>query len=162
LIFLGLLLGCSEQPDVSLERGVSLLILGDISSDMLSPNMNPRLIIISGELKGTTFALTEDETSVGRDASNSISLNELSISRRHCLINREPQLTNENHVQKADDEKAVQILAEKEVTATDSHFSIVDLESYNGTFVGGIPVKAQRLADGDQILIGDVLVVFLL
>ena len=124
--------------------------------------MNPRLIVISGELKGTTFALTADETSVGRDASNSISLNELSISRRHCVIKRELGLTNEDQVQKTDDEKVVRRLAEQDITPANSHFSIVDLESYNGTFVGGIPVKEQRLVDGDQILIGDVLVVFLL
>jgi len=123
--------------------------------------MNPRLIVISGELKGTIFALSDDETSVGRDASNSICLNELSVSRRHCLIKRERELTNEHQVQQPDDDK-VQISAEKGVTSSDSQFSIVDLESYNGTFVGGIPVKEQRLADGDQILIGDVLTVFLL
>jgi pSer/pThr/pTyr-binding forkhead associated (FHA) protein len=107
--------------------------------------MNPRLIVISGEHKGTTFALTADETFVGRDASNSISLNELSISRRHCLIKRELELTNENQVQHTDDESAVQRLAEKDTTPANSHFSIVDLESYNGTFVGGIPIKEQRL-----------------
>lgn len=123
--------------------------------------MNPRLIVISGELKGTIFALTEDETSLGRDASNSICLNELSISRRHCLIKREQELTSEPQVQQTDEDTAVQTTTEKGATLH-SHFSIVDLESYNGTFVGGIPVKEQRLADGDQILIGDVLVVFLL
>jgi len=112
---------------------------------MLSADMNPRLIVISGELKGTIFALTDDETSVGRDASNSICLNELSVSRRHCVIKRGPEITSENDVRPADFE-----------------FSIVDLESYNGTFVGGIPVKEQILADGDQVLIGDVLTVFLL
>ena len=124
--------------------------------------MNPRLIVISGELKGTIFALTEDETSVGRDASNSICLNELSVSRRHCLIKCEPDLTNQHQVQNTDDENAVQMPIQKGVTPAHCHFSIVDLESYNGTFVGGIPVKEQRLADGDQILIGDVLTVFLL
>jgi len=121
---------------------------------MLSANMNPRLIVISGELKGTIFALIDDETSVGRDASNSICLNELSVSRRHCVIKRGPEITNEGQVQKADDDKVQ--------TYANFDFSIVDLESYNGTFVGGIPVKEQRLADGDQILIGDVLTVFLL
>jgi transcriptional regulator with GAF, ATPase, and Fis domain len=135
--------------------GLSVLIC-------FSAIMSPRLIVISGKLKGTIFALTEDETSLGRDASNSICLNELSVSRQHCLIKREPELKNEHQVQKVDSDNAAQILAEKDVTPADSHFSIIDLESYNGTFIGGIPVKDQRLADGDQILIGDVLVLFLL
>jgi FHA domain len=60
-----------------------------ISSDMLSGQMNPRLVAISGHLKGTTFALTEDEIMIGRETSNTICLNELSVSRRHCRIIRE-------------------------------------------------------------------------
>src|SRR5882672_8243626 len=51
--------------------------------------MNPRLIAISGSLKGTIFDLAEDEILIGREVSNSICLNDLSVSRRHCLIKRE-------------------------------------------------------------------------
>src|SRR5260370_17067134 len=50
--------------------------------------MNPRLIAISGALKGTIFDLAEDEILIGRDVSNPICLNDLSVSRRHCLIKR--------------------------------------------------------------------------
>ena len=124
--------------------------------------MNPRLIVISGELKGTIFALTEDETSVGRDASNSISPNEPSVSRHHCLIKREPELMNEQQDKKAEEENAKQLPTERAITPALSQFTIVDLESYNGTFINGVPVKEQRLADGDHILIGEVLLVFLL
>ena len=105
--------------------------------------MNPNLIAISGSIKGTIFALTEDETSVGREASNSLCLNEPAVSRRHCLIKREPAAISEAEAQDAD-------------------FTLVDLESYNGTFVNGLPVKEQKLSHGDQILIGDVLLLFLL
>src|SRR5260370_2931085 len=48
--------------------------------------MNPRLIAISGTLKGTIFDLAEDEILIGREVSNPICLNDLSVSRRHCLI----------------------------------------------------------------------------
>src|SRR5260370_41676527 len=48
--------------------------------------MNPRLIAISGTLKGTIFDLAEDEILIGREGSNPICLNDLSVSRRHCLI----------------------------------------------------------------------------
>ena len=86
--------------------------------------MTPRLIAISGSLKGTTFALAQDEISIGRDLSNTVSLNDPSVSRRHCLINKNG--------------------------STDG-FHIVDLESYNGTFVNGLPVAQQSLTHGDQI-----------
>jgi transcriptional regulator with GAF, ATPase, and Fis domain len=123
--------------------------------------MQPRLIAISGGLKGTIFALDSDEVSLGRDASNSICLNELSASRRHCLIKREPvsikgQPSNEITADEA------QLSTEKRVSATPSNYTLIDLESYNGTFVNGVPVKEQRLSHGDQILVGDLLLLFLL
>ena len=93
-----------------------------------------RLIAISGALKGTTFALTQDEVSIGRDLSNTVSLNDPSVSRRHCLIR-------------------------KNGTANDFH--VRDLESYNGTFVNGRPVAEQALTHGDQIALGDLHFIFL-
>ena len=96
--------------------------------------MTPRLIVISGHLKGTTFGLTQDEVSIGRDISNSISLNDPSVSRRHCLL-RKNGGTNVFHV--------------------------IDLESYNGTFVNGLPVAEQVVTHGDQISLGDIRFIFL-
>jgi Nif-specific regulatory protein len=96
--------------------------------------MTPRLVVISGKLKGTEFALAEKDTSIGREPTNIISLNEVSVSRRHCLIKQE----------------------------ADNCFSIHDLESFNGTFINGTPVKNQEIKHGDQIGIGDVIMFFLL
>ena len=105
--------------------------------------MPPRFIAISGGLKGTTFALTHSEVSVGRDASNGICISEPSISRRHCLIKCE-------------------VASQSELSSLpDATFTIVDLESFNGTFVNGIPVSEHRLAHGDQIALGDVQLLFL-
>ena len=93
---------------------------------------NARLIAISGPTEGTTFALTETEVSIGREQSNLICVNDHSVSRRHCLIKREGE-----------------------------SFKIVDLESYNGTFVNGVPVGEQPLNHGDQIAVGSVRFLFL-
>ena len=101
--------------------------------------MEPRLIAISGSRKGTAFPLATDEISIGRDTSNTISLNDQSVSRRHCLIKRTPT----------------------SVTGGAEHFRILDLESYNGTFVNGVPVIEQPLAQGDQIALGDLRFLFL-
>jgi len=38
----------------------------------------------------------------------------------------------------------------------------VDLESFNGTFVNGLPVNEQALFHGDQIAVGDLVLLFLL
>lgn len=95
--------------------------------------MTPRLIAISGSFKGTTFALAQDETSIGRDLSNTVSLNDPSVSRRHCLIKN----------------------------GSSNGFQVVDLESYNGTFVNGLPVAEQSLSHGDQIALGDIRFIFL-
>jgi transcriptional regulator with GAF, ATPase, and Fis domain len=95
--------------------------------------MYPKLIAITGQLKGTIFALPEGEVSLGRDAGNSVRLNDPSVSRHHCLIKKE-----------------------------EGCFMITDLESFNGTFVNGVPIKEQHLSHGDQVAIGDTLLLFLL
>lgn len=38
---------------------------------------------------------------------------------------------------------------------------VVDLDSFNGTLINGVPVKEQALAHGDHIAVGDVLLLFL-
>jgi len=91
----------------------------------------PRLLAISGSFEGTTFALDKDEISIGRDKGNDIRIPDRSISRRHCLI-------------KTDGET----------------FTIIDFESFNGTFVNGGAVKEQTLAHGDRVTLGDVRFLF--
>lgn len=93
--------------------------------------MNPKIIVTAGPLKGTTFDLSES-TSVGRDsASNLLNLNDPSVSRRHCLINKKEE-----------------------------QFTVIDLESFNGTFVNGVPVQERLLEHGDRIALGDTLLLF--
>jgi transcriptional regulator with GAF, ATPase, and Fis domain len=94
--------------------------------------MNPRLTFIIGPLEGTTFALT-DEVRIGRDVSNQLCITDPAVSRQHCLITK-------------DQEK----------------YKIIDLDSFNGTFINGVPIKEQTLEHGDQISIGDTLALFLL
>jgi Nif-specific regulatory protein len=95
--------------------------------------MNPRLVVISGSLKGTTFPIGTTEVSIGRESANSVCLNEPSVSRRHSLIKPD-----------------------------NGNFKLVDLDSYNGTFVNGVPVKEKPLSHGDQIAFGDVVSLFLI
>jgi Nif-specific regulatory protein len=94
--------------------------------------MSPKLIVIAGSLRGTTFAMEGDTLVIGREASCEVPLVEPSVSRRHCIIRRAAE-----------------------------GFTIFDLDSFNGTFVNGVPVKEQVLAHSDEVSVGDTLLLFL-
>jgi len=93
--------------------------------------VNPRIQVIAGPLKDSVLVLSETDLSIGRDPSNLLSITDLSLSRRHCMLAR-----------------------------TENGFKISDLDSRNGTFVNGIAVKERALLHGDQISIGDSVFVF--
>src|SRR5262245_13630730 len=94
--------------------------------------MNPKLVAITGPLQGAIFTLTED-TSIGRDPSNLICINDRSISRHHCVIKNEG-----------------------------GALKIIDLNSRNGTWLGDVPVMHGLLDHGSRIKIGDVVFLLLL
>jgi transcriptional regulator with GAF, ATPase, and Fis domain len=105
--------------------------MGHSGEVAVSPTSGARLEVVSGPLKGKLFPLTSDEVSIGRDPSNEISLLDSLVSRRHCLIRKEA-----------------------------NGFRLVDLESRNNTFVSGVPVMDRVLAHGDQIRVGNSILVF--
>ncbi|HWM91220.1 MAG TPA: sigma 54-interacting transcriptional regulator [Thermoanaerobaculia bacterium] len=86
--------------------------------------MSPRLVAIAGSPAGSTFPL-EGPVEIGRHSSNGIQLRDLSVSRRHCVI--EPR---------------------------EDGLWLRDLESRQGTFVNGVPVRERSLEPGDLILVG--------
>jgi Nif-specific regulatory protein len=89
--------------------------------------MDPSLVVIAGPLmKDASFTLDSDELSIGRDLACGICLTGKWVSRRHCLLRKQ-----------------------------DGSVAIRDLESRNGTFVNGVPVKERVLRHGDVISIGD-------
>src|ERR1044072_768139 len=94
--------------------------------------MNPKLIVIAGPQKGAVFELSEDESSIGREIASTIRLADPSVSRQHCLLR-----------------------------SAEGRFKVIDLDSFNGTFVNGIPVVEKALEHGDHIAIGDLLLLFL-
>ncbi len=96
--------------------------------------LNPRLIGISGPLEGETFALGDFEVSIGRGHSNTLPIDDSSVSRRHCSIRK---------------------------LAAD-HYEIRDLGSKNGTTVNGLPIVERVLSDHDDVSVGDCRFLFLL
>jgi transcriptional regulator with GAF, ATPase, and Fis domain/pSer/pThr/pTyr-binding forkhead associated (FHA) protein len=94
--------------------------------------MEPRLVVVSGTNKGTVARLNQDEMIIGRDATNGLFLSEEAVSRKHCAIQ-----------------------------SKDGVYRIIDLNSRNGTFVNGIPVREKILQHGNTIRLGYTVLVFL-
>ena len=92
---------------------------------------SPRLVAVSGPLRDSTFVISKADVSIGRDPANMLSINDPSLSRRHCLIVRDG-----------------------------NSFKIRDLQSRNGTYVNGSAVQETELRPGDQISIGDSVLLF--
>ena len=95
--------------------------------------MDSRLVVISGPSKGTVVRLKGEQVTVGRDSANHLCLRDRAVSRRHFSISR-----------------------------TDAAYHLVDLDSHNGTFVNGIPVRRKLLSHGDTIRVGRCELVFLI
>jgi len=94
--------------------------------------VKPRLQVAAGPLADSIYFLTESEVRIGRDPSNSLAIGDLSLSRRHCVLSRH-----------------------------EDGYTLRDLESRNGTFVNGGVVSEKRLNHGDQISVGESVLVFL-
>jgi transcriptional regulator with GAF, ATPase, and Fis domain len=95
--------------------------------------MNARLMGIAGPWKGAAFPLPDGEVSIGREPSNQLWITDPALSRRQCVL-----------VRRGED------------------FIIRDLGSRNGTLVNGMSVQEQALRHGDQICIGESVLVLLL
>lgn len=79
----------------------------------------------SGRQEGLVFTLDKDEMTIGRSPKCDISLNDMTVSRSHALVQR-----------------------------VGSDWSIVDCQSFNGLWVNKKPVEHVMLKDGDIIQIG--------
>ena len=95
--------------------------------------MDARVVVISGPSKGTVVRLKGEQLSVGRDSTNHLCLRDRAVSRRHFNISK-----------------------------TDVAYHLVDLDSHNGTFVNGIPVRRKLLSHGDTVRVGRCELVFLI
>ncbi len=111
------------------------------STDETSPNLmepqevaDPTLTIVKGPQAGMTFTLEGDVITIGRDPSNSVFLNDMTISRHHAKIN---------------------LLHDDYGMAT-----IEDLDSLNGTWVNGSIINKAILQDGSTIQIGTFRMIF--
>jgi transcriptional regulator with PAS, ATPase and Fis domain len=91
------------------------------------------LVAVAGPIKGDVVPLTGEPLSIGRSTCNQLSIPDVALSRTHCRVRSE------------------------------SNQAIIhDLESSNGTFVNGIPVRRRVLEHGDEVRVGQSVFVFVL
>ena len=90
------------------------------------------LVLRGGEGEGNHFVLSSPITNIGRHAESDITLDDITVSRRHC-----------------------------EVTLESSRFVVRDVGSLNGTYVNQKRVDAIELTQGDELQIGKFHLVFL-
>jgi len=89
------------------------------------------LIVIKGVDEGKQFELTGQHVGAGRDGSNRIKLQDTEVSRRHA-----------------------------EFVRTTDGYRVVDRGSANGTFVNNQSIRDVLLHPGDQVQIGQTLLVY--
>ena len=89
------------------------------------PKDSAILLVLKGAGMGSRFLLNLDSTRVGRELNNEISLDDITVSRSHAVINRD-----------------------------ENGFSVKDLGSLNGTYINAVVAREQSLNDGDEIQIG--------
>jgi signal transduction histidine kinase len=90
-----------------------------------------RVIVIKGADEGKQFELSGPVLGVGRDSGNPIRLHDTEASRRHA-----------------------------EFRQVEGGYVLVDVGSANGTFVNNQPVKEGVLQPGDQVQIGQTVMVY--
>jgi pSer/pThr/pTyr-binding forkhead associated (FHA) protein len=83
------------------------------------------LIVRSGTQAGDRFALTADETRLGRHPDSEIMLDDITVSRRHAAIERTPE-----------------------------GYVVVDAGSLNGTYVNQERIDRAVLHHGDELQVG--------
>jgi FOG: FHA domain len=83
------------------------------------------LVVRHGPNAGSSFRLVAEHTNVGRHPDSEIFLDDITVSRRHVVLDR-----------------------------TDGGYVLRDVGSLNGTYVNRRRIESHRLADGDEIQIG--------
>src|SRR5689334_3208974 len=92
--------------------------------------MQPELVAIAGPLVGERFALSAAGLRIGRSPESDIRLAESGAAWEHCTVR-----------------------------AQDGAFHVLDRHTGAGTYLNGMRIREERLEHGDQIAIGDTVLV---
>lgn len=95
------------------------------------PHYGRLTIVSSGDLNGRAFFIKESQTTIGKDPSNHIVIDDGSVSKRHAGV-----------------------------SVRDNKFELADFASTNKTWVNGQEIHKQFLKDGDEVAFGAVKATF--
>jgi pSer/pThr/pTyr-binding forkhead associated (FHA) protein len=105
---------------------------GAVSGVGRVPTGRAVLVVKRGPNAGSRFLLDQPVTSAGRHPGSDIFLDDITVSRRHAEFRWEG-----------------------------GEFRLVDVDSFNGTYLNGKPIDSAVLTDGDVIDMGKFRLVFL-
>lgn len=97
----------------------------------VKPSKQPQLVVVKGPNMGMHFALEGNSNEIGRDPESHVFLNDVTVSRKHAVINRH-----------------------------EMGYSLKDVGSLNGTYVNGERTDDYVLNDGDELQIGKFRLLF--
>jgi len=94
---------------------------------------NPKIIVLSEQLRGQSFELTQDRYTVGRHEDCTLCLPDPTVSNHHCTLVRDPE---------------------------SGGYKVLDEGSTNGTRVNGVRMQSQKLVNSDILQVGAIEMLF--
>ena len=89
------------------------------------------LIVEQGDRVGQEYGLHAGDTNIGREGTNDIVISDATVGRQQARVRQTPD-----------------------------GYDIYDLAATNPTLVNGKPITRHRLAEGDRVQLGNVVLVF--
>ena len=108
-------------------------IIAEIAVPDVEWTASAMVVVTRGPIAGSRFPLHQAVTSAGRDPRGDIFLDDVTVSRRHAEFRSER-----------------------------GELQVVDIDSFNGTYVNGRPIDSAVLTNGDEIQMGKFRLVLLI
>lgn len=125
--------GLQDEPAPEGEGANATVVFDTRTGGRRAPASGPtfKLIVLKGPKQGAEFTLGPGETSIGRNADNTIVIPDISVSRKHVVLVKQG-----------------------------NGYVLQDQGSGNGTQVNGVVEAEHQMVDGDVFSIGDTEVQF--
>lgn len=126
---------CSScGSDVTASTTITFSVLKEDESKhdiVVFPKEKAQLVVVKGPNIGDSYTVDDGEIALGRDPISEIFLNDITVSRKHAIIE-----------------------------LVDEKFMIKDVGSLNGTYINGVRLDEAVLNHGDQLQIGKYKLLF--